>query len=91
MHNDTDDNAPNNSAELVTDSSPVNFKINTTNDRARVSYVLNIEKKRLDDPEEINSVRVFLPSGVCAPFIRSDAWEKWTKEAYPMIELPGVK
>ena len=56
-------------------------------ERIRVPYGLIIRKGRLDDPEQINGIRVFLPSGFCAPFIRLDAWEKWKKGKRPVVTV----
>jgi hypothetical protein len=43
-----------------------------------IHYRYDVKKELLDDPDQIGSVRVFLPSGLSAKFIRLDRWEEVT-------------
>lgn len=43
-----------------------------------ICYRYDVKRERLDDPEQIESIRVVLPSGLSARFIRADHWKATT-------------
>jgi hypothetical protein len=43
--------------------------------RRQIEYRYHVSQKALDNPEEIDSIRILLPSGLSAPFVRVDAWK----------------
>jgi hypothetical protein len=43
---------------------------------ARIPYTWEVEKKYLRNPNKLQKVRVWLPNGLTARFIRLTEWEK---------------